>query len=661
MSYANAPIIVWDNDRKITLFNGFVAFTGYSKESILGKNLDVLFPASQSAEILQTIREASGGEKWQSVEVPIMCKHGETRIALWNSANIKDKNGNIVATLAQGHDITERKKAEEALKRSEVRFRDLAESISDVFFAMDNDLRYTYWNRASEELTGISAKEAIGKSLTEVFPDVKDTEVEQFYRNVLRTKQHQTFVNKYRVKEKDFIFEIDAYPTKDGISVFTKDITESKRDEENLRQSEEKYRRLFELAPDSIISFDQKGVVTSCNTAATIMSGYSKDELVGKHFSKMAAVRARDIPKYLKIFTSIVRGKTPKPFEIVWKNKNGTSHFGEVHCSFMKEKGKLVGTQVIMRDITERKQADEAIRQSEKRYRSLYEAISSGIVVQDHEGRIIEANDMACEILGLTRDQMQGRTSTDPRWRAIHEDGSPFLGNEHPAMITLRTGKRIRNTIMGVFHPNDGEYKWIQINSEPVIDHYNPSAKGVMTTFLDITENKETEKALRASKETYKALINGMNDTAWVIDLDAKFVDVNDAAVKVLGYSREELLSMGPSDIDSSLSSEEISKLVKNMPADQVQVFETSHITKDGKKIPVEISSSLVNYQGKQAVLSIARNITERKKMVNALRESEEKYRQQFTEALDAIFVADAETGILVDCNPAACELVGRE
>jgi len=172
---------------------------------------------------------------------------------------------------------------------------------------------------------------------------------------------------------------------------------------------------------------------------------------------------------------------------------------------------------------------------------------------------------------------------------------------------------------------------------------------------------RKAEEALRVSEENYGELIDGMNDTAWVIDLDANFIDVNDAAVKVLGYSREELLSMGPTDIDNSLSREQIRDLVKRMPADQIQVFETAHTTKDGKTIPVEISSSLVTYQGKQAVLSIARDITERKKMVNALRESEEKYRRQFEEALDAIFVADAETGILVDCNPAACELVGRE
>jgi PAS domain S-box-containing protein len=225
------------------------------------------------------------------------------------------------------------------------------------------------------------------------------------------------------------------------------------------------------------------------------------------------------------------------------------------------------------------------------------------------------------------------------------KNGIPFVlftgkGREEVAVTALNLGA-------------DGYYNK-QGSPETV---YGELAHGIRSA----VSRRKAEEALRVSEENYSELIDGMNDTAWVIDLDANFIDVNDAAVKVLGYSREELLSMGPTDIDNSLSKEQIRDLVKRMPADQIQVFETAHTTKDGKTIPVEISSSLVTYQGKQAVLSIARNITERKKMVNALRESEEKYRRQFEEALDAIFVADAETGILVDCNPAACELVGRE
>jgi len=128
-------------------------------------------------------------------------------------------------------------------------------------------------------------------------------------------------------------------------------------------------------------------------------------------------------------------------------------------------------------------------------------------------------------------------------------------------------------------------------------------------------KSAKSEVALQNSEAKYRALINGMNDTVWVIDFDGNFLDVNDAAVRVLGYSREELLSMGISDIDYNLNPKKLLILVKNMPADKIQIFETIHTTKDGAKIYVEISSSLVNYNSTQAILSIARDITKRKQI----------------------------------------------
>ncbi len=123
----------------------------------------------------------------------------------------------------------------------------------------------------------------------------------------------------------------------------------------------------------------------------------------------------------------------------------------------------------------------------------------------------------------------------------------------------------------------------------------------------DITKEKAMERE-------YKELIDGMNDTAWVIGFDTKFIEANNSAVELLGYSREKLLNMGPQDIDNHLTAEKILTLIKDMKKAKKQVFETVHVTKDGQEIPVEISSSLITYKGKPGILSIARDITKRKK-----------------------------------------------
>jgi PAS domain S-box-containing protein len=131
-------------------------------------------------------------------------------------------------------------------------------------------------------------------------------------------------------------------------------------------------------------------------------------------------------------------------------------------------------------------------------------------------------------------------------------------------------------------------------------------------------ENKAKEWKERESE--YKRLVDGMNDTVFVIDFDGRFIEVNNAAVDVLGYSREELLAKGPTDIDPHLSAEEIGSLIEGMRMGETQVFETQHLKKSGEIIPVEVSSSLVTYQGKPAILSVVRDLTERKRVEKLLR-----------------------------------------
>ena len=132
----------------------------------------------------------------------------------------------------------------------------------------------------------------------------------------------------------------------------------------------------------------------------------------------------------------------------------------------------------------------------------------------------------------------------------------------------------------------------------------------------DITERKRVEEALIVSEKNYRNLINGMGESAWVVDFEGNFVEVNDAAVEMLGYSREELLSLGIKGIDKYLDPEQVKNLMSHVVSGKNQVFETVHTSKDGTKIPVEISSSLITYQEKRAILAIARNITQRKKLM---------------------------------------------
>ncbi len=136
-----------------------------------------------------------------------------------------------------------------------------------------------------------------------------------------------------------------------------RDITESKRAEETLRESHEEYRQLFDSSPVGITTLNMKGVITSCNPAVYQEGGYTEGELIGKHFSKIAAIRVKDIPGFLRMFSSIVRGKIPEPFATAYQRKDGTTGWTELSTILLKAGGKKVGIQVVQRDITDLKRA----------------------------------------------------------------------------------------------------------------------------------------------------------------------------------------------------------------------------------------------------------------------------------------------------------------
>jgi PAS domain S-box-containing protein len=141
-----------------------------------------------------------------------------------------------------------------------------------------------------------------------------------------------------------------------------KEINERKQAEALVRQNEEKYRLLFELSPIGICTLDLKGMVTSCNPAVWKNSGYSEADFIGQHFSKIATIRARDIPKFLRVFTSIVRGRVPPPFEVSYDRQDGGTGWTELHIALLEAGGKKLGIQVLQRDVTERKLMEQEIK-----------------------------------------------------------------------------------------------------------------------------------------------------------------------------------------------------------------------------------------------------------------------------------------------------------
>ncbi|MFZ3166858.1 MAG: PAS domain S-box protein [Candidatus Methanoperedens sp.] len=264
---ANDAIVSFDNEGRILLWNSAAEkIFSYNRSEAVGSILsDLIIPDSYADILKKEMKNLTvTGKSTQirkTIEMEAKRKDGKVFPVEFSISARETSDGWIYTGIIW--DITRRKRAEEALHKahnelelrvqertaelkkankalleSEASYRELTESIDDLFFAMDGDLRYTYWNKASEALIGILAKDAIGKSLLELFPDVKGTKVEQFYIDALKTQQLERFETEYQIGDKKFIFEINVYPSKDGLSVIAKDITEKKMFEAHLLRAQ---------------------------------------------------------------------------------------------------------------------------------------------------------------------------------------------------------------------------------------------------------------------------------------------------------------------------------------------------------------------------------------------------------------------------------------
>ncbi len=271
-----------------------------------------------------------------------------------------------------------------------------------------------------------------------------------------------------------------------------------------------------------------------------------------------------------------------------------------------------------------------ALREAEERSRATLTSMAEGVVMQDASGKIVQCNAAAERILGLTREQMEGLTSVDHRWRSIHEDGSPFPGEDHPAMVALRTGDAVSDVVMGVHKP-DGTLTWISINAEPVPAAPGETHHAVVTTFADVTVLRGATAALQDRGKRLRAYFDSPAVGVAITSQETGFVEVNDQFCAMLGYSREELLRLNwtalthPDDVRADIS--EFNRVL----AGDIDTYsmDKRYVRKDGSVVWTLLSVSCVRRPDRtvETFVAIVKEIGERKLAEASLRESDDRLR----------------------------------
>jgi PAS domain S-box-containing protein len=634
---SDIAVMVDEKGQFIVVNDVFEEVTGLSQTQLTGKPFSELNIGTTKDKtlLLKNLQRRIKGDTVEPYEVSLKDKTGKTKIV-----EVKGKRtiyAGQPASIVVLHDVTRRRENERRLKEyaermealveekvketkeSEEKYRHLFSTMPSgvaIYEAVDDgaDFVFVDFNQTAEKIENAPKQDLLGKRVSQIFPGVKDLGLFSVFQRVYRTGQPEYLPSGIYKDQRIFGWRenwVYKLPNGNIVSVYN-DVTEKKKTEETLRASEGKLRGIFESSPDPIVVSSMDAKIIDCNPAALKAFEYStKSEVIGRgifeFFAEKDRVRAAE---NLTKDVEYVRNA-----EYIFQTKNGREFIGEFSTSpVLQSSGEATAFVTTIQDVTERRENEKALRVSEERFKQVALNAEEWIWEVDVHGTYTYCSPMVEKILGYKPEEVVGKKRF---YDLFHpEDREKLKGTAQKAMEQNQTFRGFINRNVNKW----GETVWLSTSGGPILNQQGKFI-GYRGTDVDITERKKAEETLRASESKYRELINGMSETVWVIDLDGNFIDVNDAAVKVLGYSREELLSMGPQDIDNNLSKEQILHLIRSMPADQRQVFETSHTTKNGKEIPVEISSSLVTYRGKQAILSIARNITERVEMRKKIEE----------------------------------------
>ncbi|MFB2897528.1 PAS domain S-box protein [Aerosakkonemataceae cyanobacterium BLCC-F50] len=419
------------------------------------------------------------------------------------SSQVRDIYDRYFGRLYIFEDISQRKQLEKSLRLTDFSFESL--SLSATWF--DKNGKVLRVNQAACESLGYSRTELESMYVYDFDPDFSQELWSKGWQ-ALKQRQNITLISRHQRKDgEDFPVEISAnyvkFNDEEFVFAFAANISDRIEAEAALRESEARWQYALEGNGDGVWDWNIQTNELFLSLSWKKMLGFAESEIVNNLNDWEKLVHPDDIEQVSQEVEQHFRGETEQCInEYRLQCKDGTYKWILARSKVIERTKdghplRMIGTNT---DITERKLMEEALRESEERYRSLISTMAEGIVLQQTDGEITACNESAQRILGLTADQIMGRSSIDPRWQAIHEDGSPFPGETHPAMVTLHTGEPLFNIIMGVHKP-DGNLSWISINSQPLFHQNQTQPYAVVTSFTDITIRKQAEESLKQQAE----------------------------------------------------------------------------------------------------------------------------------------------------------------
>lgn len=567
-------------------------------------------------------------------------------------------DGKPVGRVWSFRDITEKRKAEQhALLMAHT-----LKSINECVSITDTSDNILFVNEAFSKTYGYFPEELIGKNISVIRPQQNNQEIVNQIRDLTNEKGWKGEIYNQRKDGSVFPISLSTTIIKDeenktmGLVGVAVDITEQKNAEQNLKENEERYRSLFDHSPDAIFLADvESGTIVGANPASAVLLNKPLDHIIGMHQTELHPKEMNIESKQIfKQHVDIITRREPfKVHESVIERADGTLVPVEIMANIVHINGKRT-IQGVFRDISERKAAEKAILESEKRYRLLIENQGEGVTIVDADENFVFANPAAERIFEVRPGTLVGKNL------------SAFLTPENFSRVRNETQKRSKNkksTYELEIISGKGNHRILLITATPQTDEAGKFT-GTFGVMLDITSRKKTEAEVQAKEALLNTLIQTIPDMIWAKNVEGVYLICNKMFENYIGISKSKVI--GKSDFD----------IFERELADHFRAHDQLAIAKNGPSINEEWITSSSN--GQKAlfetmkapmynsdneiigVVGISRDITERKQAEEQLRQSEEKYRKLIERMPDCVY-RSTHCGRFVEVNPAMVKMLGYD
>ena len=559
------------------------------------------------------------------------------------------------ALLVNAVDITDSVHAKEALTKSEHDYRELVEETSDWVWRVDENGVYTYVSPRCRDLIGYEPDEVLGKTPFDFMPVEEAEHVRTVY--LARAGAHEPFaLLENTIVHRDghrVAVETSGSPVFDDTGVFRgyrgidRDVTARKQAEEQLRKKTTELESVFHAFPDVYFWIDADGTIADYHAAEPSSLYASPDEFLGK---RMAAVVPEDIAKLFDAAIAQVQN-TGAVVPIEYPLDVGErKRYSEARLLPLPN-GQLMA---IVRDITERRCSEEALRESREMLRLVMDSIPQFIFWKDTNSVFLGCNMNLARAAGLSSpSDLIGKTDFDMPW------------GETQAKQYVEWDRRVMESDQPHFHISEtqltaeGDTIWLDTNKVPLHDSEG-RVVGVLGTYEDITERKRAEQALQEAEAMYRSLTEETMVGVYLIQ-DGRFIYVNPRMLEIFSATQDDMLERSPLEFavpgDRVLVADNIRKLARDELKSISYGFQA--IRTDGTQMDVEVRASVTTYKGRSAIIGSLIDITERKRYIEALQDSEERYRQLFEHSPDMVMLLSTDSGKFIAMNPAVTRVLG--